>query len=284
MGNYRVSGYIDSIQARREPVKVKISTGQFKTASFASTWNRPKLMEWDHEPGLRDVRVFTDSHLASAHNDPSPRRIGLLIESPSVRPHAYKLAEASKPQFDTILTFKRDLLKQGRPFLFYPLGGTWIENWRIHPKSKMVSMLVSQKVGQRGHQLRHTVKSWEGIDTYGRGVDRYVTHKEDALRDYRFAIVIENCREDWYFSEKLIDCLSQGTVPLYWGCPDIGQFFNTAGIIQWTTIDQLRYKLKNLTEHDYARRMGAIVENFEAAKEYACPEDWICRRYPGLLS
>jgi hypothetical protein len=43
--------------------------------------------------------------------------------------------------------------------------------------------------------------------------------KAAALRDYMFSIVIENAQVGRYFTEKLIDAIALGTVPVYWGGP-----------------------------------------------------------------
>ena len=55
--------------------------------------------------------------------------------------------------------------------------------------------------------------------------------KADGLAPYRYSVVIENVRERNYFTEKLIDALLCGTVPIYWGCPNIGDFFDTTGMM-----------------------------------------------------
>jgi hypothetical protein len=49
-----------------------------------------------------------------------------------------------------------------------------------------------------------------------------VQAKRDVLSHYRFTISFENAREiESYISEKLFDCLLAGTIPVYWGAPNI---------------------------------------------------------------
>ena len=83
-----------------------------------------------------------------------------------------------------------------------------------------------------------------------------------------FSIVIENSKEDYYFTEKLTDCLLSGTIPIYWGCPSIGDFFNIKGMIIFDTLDELKEILNNLTIEKYKSMELYIKENFEKAKEY----------------
>jgi hypothetical protein len=48
-----------------------------------------------------------------------------------------------------------------------------------------------------------------------------------------FSIVFENASYDNYYTEKITDCFSNGTVPVYWGDPKIGESFDMGGIILW---------------------------------------------------
>ena len=49
-----------------------------------------------------------------------------------------------------------------------------------------------------------------------------VEAKQAALRRYRFTICFENaCGIDDYITEKLFDCLLAGTIPIYYGAPNI---------------------------------------------------------------
>jgi hypothetical protein len=57
------------------------------------------------------------------------------------------------------------------------------------------------------------------------------------LFNSQFHIAIESTSTINYFSEKLIDALITKTVPIYWGCPNIGDFFDTRGIISINDID-----------------------------------------------
>ena len=42
------------------------------------------------------------------------------------------------------------------------------------------------------------------------------------------------------FSEKLLDAMAVGTIPVYWGCPEIDKFFDKNGIITFNTIEELK--------------------------------------------
>jgi hypothetical protein len=68
------------------------------------------------------------------------------------------------------------------------------------------------------------------IAVLGRGYQPF-ENKQDGLLNYRYSVIIENVKEPDYFTEKLFDCLLCGTLPIYLGAPNIGDYFDVAGMI-----------------------------------------------------
>jgi hypothetical protein len=75
----------------------------------------------------------------------------------------------------------------------------------------------------------------------------------------------------------LIDCFLSGVVPIYWGCPSIGVFFNTSGIISFTHPRDLKSILTSIGADDYKTRHAAIEENHVLAQRYVYPEVHVWR-------
>lgn len=104
-----------------------------------------------------------------------------------------------------------------------------IETLFDQPKSKLISVIASNKSGSAGHRKRlafaQRLKEYFGdrIDFYGRGFTPMVD-KLDALKDYRFHVVLENSQQPHYFTEKMSDCVMAGCYPLYWGCTNIEDY------------------------------------------------------------
>ena len=90
---------------------------------------------------------------------------------------------------------------------------------------------------------------------------------------WQFNIAVESARENDYFTEKLVDCFLSKTVPVYWGCPNIGEYFDTAGMILVENADDLFNKLRALPPDAYAAMQDAIEKNFKKAQWYAKPLD-----------
>ncbi len=58
--------------------------------------------------------------------------------------------------------------------------------------------------------------------------------KFPLFETYQYSLVIENSSQPNYFTEKLIDCLITKTIPIYYGCPNISEYFDTTGWILLT--------------------------------------------------
>ncbi len=49
--------------------------------------------------------------------------------------------------------------------------------------------------------------------------------KDTALEPYDYSIAMENSSQPNYFTEKINDCYLAWSMPIYWGCPNINEFF-----------------------------------------------------------
>jgi hypothetical protein len=65
-----------------------------------------------------------------------------------------------------------------------------------------------------------------------------------------------------------LDCLLLKTIPLYWGCSNIGDYFDIDGIIMFNNVDDLIYKTNQLNENYYNNRKEIIDKNWKLALEY----------------
>ena len=91
----------------------------------------------------------------------------------------------------------------------------YIKEFGIHPKTKMASMITSNKRWTRQHEIRHdfAMANKDKIDVFGRGIQE-IPNKEIGLVDYRFSFCVENDTYNTYFTEKILDCFATGTLSL----------------------------------------------------------------------
>jgi len=233
-------------------------------------------MEW---PG---ITFFMDGWMFNpiVQKVKSRYKIGWLHEGRELHPENYAAAPGVLDAFDCILTYDETLLRRDPRFVKVIRGGSWVplSEWRLAPKSRLVSMILSDKHQTSGHRLRWEIADrWpsDSIEYFGaRGV-KFGTIKAIPYEAAAFAVVVEACRENNFFSEHLLDALAYGTIPLYWGCPNIGDYFSRAGFLCFETLEELSEILPRLSLRVYENMRGAAEGNLREAMHYMITEDWI---------
>lgn len=140
-------------------------------------------------------------------------------------------------------------------------------------KPHLVSLIASGKRDHEGHRLRHRIVERvrsEALDVavMGRGYAPFGA-KEEGLLPYRYSVVIENCREAGYFSEKLLDACLCRTVPIYWGAPDVGDYLDPRGLILCEDEDGLMEAIRGLEDRDISAFAPYLEENRRRAMDLA---------------
>jgi hypothetical protein len=241
-------------------------------------------IEWSWDiSSEEDVCFYVDSGIQNINSSKHNKNVCWLIEPIELIPNIYDFVVKNNNKFDYVFTHEKTLLSREQNFKLLPYGGCWIpESKRVMPeyKDKLVSIIASDKRFLSGHKLRHeTIRMFGSVlDVYGRGYSP-VESKLTVHEDYFFSVVIENCKRDYWFTEKLIDSLITGCMPIYWGCPSIGDFFDTNGMIIVDSIDCIENALDTITPDYYLERFESIVKNQELAKNYILAEQFIQKEY-----
>lgn len=275
-------------------LSIKIDDVLFAHGDYSTAIQQSQYIKWNRNLiiGNEDVAIWTDNSLHRVNNRVKTK-IGWLLESPAVSARQHEWIKTNVQYFDIVFTNNKDLLDMSDKFKFVPTGGCWIkpEDQQIYPKTKLISIIASNKNWTDGHRMRNvlvnliknsggyidTVKKHK-IDLYGRGFND-IPDKLTGLKDYMFSIVVENTKKDYYFTEKLIDCFMTGTIPIYWGCPSIGKFFDERGVLSFESVNELQENLRTLDESSYDSLLEYAKINFEKAKEYMIAEDYMYQKY-----
>lgn len=263
--------------------KLHILDSMFSHADSSCHGLKPEQFDWVREPNP-NVTFFSDSHVTQVDKHTSEKKIAWLLESPCLTYSSYKYVENNYNKFYKIFTFDKKLLDKCKNSELLPIGGCWIlsDDRQIHKKTKQTSFITSQKNFLPGHKLRHLViQEIKNIDVFGRGY-RDIENKIEGLKDYQFSIVIENCKSDYYFTEKLIDCFVTGTIPIYWGCPSIGNFFENEGIITFNDLNDLKVILNSLGG-EYEKRKKYVETNFKIATNFILADDNIYKKIKNII-
>ena len=188
----------------------------------------------------------------------------------------------NKNKFDVIYSFDEDVLKMCKNSKKFNFGSCWtltdgnknkcefeseyVNHCSLDKKFKL-SFIKSMKMQLPGHRFRFEVldvlkKSY----SFEKFIPNGIPFKFPLFEDSMFHISIENSQFTNYFTEKIIDCFMTYTIPIYWGCPNISEYFNMDGIITFQNLNELENILNNLTIEDYHKRKDAILENYQIAK------------------
>ena len=102
-------------------------------------------------------------------------------------------------------------------------------------------------------------------------IDIYIQDSEikNELFYSQFHIAIENMSSYNWFTEKLIDCFQTKTIPIYLGCPNIGDFFDTRGMFIVKNLDDITNVCNSITTETYHQMLPYIQENYERSFKYA---------------
>tara|TARA_Y100000592_G_scaffold30536_2_gene48619 strand:+ start:24128 stop:25903 length:1776 start_codon:yes stop_codon:yes gene_type:complete len=248
------------------------------TATGVKMWGKPQKIEFiKNKMNYDGITFFVDDYISNinlvkAVN--SKYKVAWLLEPKELKPNPYMAVEHHSDEFDLVITHDSQLIQRFKNCKHIQQAECRVahEDWGIHKKDKMVSLIAANKKMMEGHRFRFTVAeklhAKHNFDLYGAAFNNRFENKTDALKDYYFSITIHNTIQDNFFTDGIVDCFALGTIPIFRGCPNIGKFFNKDGIICFNTIDELDVILTNLTEKDYYDRIEAVKENYEISKRF----------------
>ncbi len=157
---------------------------------------------------------------------------------------------------------------------FYGIGPDYTRSWdemEAHPptaKTGLISTVCStkkQKNTVHARRYAFTMKLKEvmpELELFGRGI-RPLSDKAEALDSFRYHVVIENFQGRDHWSEKLADAFLGHTLPFYFGCPNVGDYFPADSLIAIDPFDEQRsigVIRDAIASGEYERRLEAVSE------------------------
>jgi len=203
---------------------------------------------------LRGRRSFERSRRAfvRVHARMFSRAILLQLEPPTITPWPYRHFDSIERSgiYTDFFLLTRGEHDRARYFNYYQFCSKEIVSPLFtRPKRKFLTMinsnalphtLANELYGERIRAIRY-FGAVDGFDLYGYRWDRMPRHpfyfwagrsvrrawrgtvpdKLKTMSEYRFSLCFENCIAPGYISEKLFDCLATGSIPIYYGAPDV---------------------------------------------------------------
>jgi hypothetical protein len=279
--------------------KLKASWSPFPPEYSSCSSLKPKFFEWSKSEGI--ASVWIDNNILN-HRGNKNGNFGWFCESSEILPdlkiNLMSNYQVLRNHFQNIFTCDSEIIsKDPSFFLFNPPGSNlpWTNpnNYRIHEKTKLCSMVCSSKDMTTGHKLRLGValNVKDKIDLFGgaHGSSRsgngigpsgdWWRSRDESLAPYMFSFVFENASYNNYYTEKITDCFANGTIPVYWGDPKIGETFNMEGIILW----KKDFDVSKLTQDLYHEKKEAISNNLDVVKRLESADDTLYNKILSLL-
>lgn len=239
------------------------------------------LKELPNDEFDESVELWVDG-FNNVINSKSKYKIMVWVEPEELQPLRNKIIEYAK-HFDYILTYDEVLLNSVDNTVLLEYGTSWIDwsNYEFR-KEFNISTVCGNKRQLPGHRLRHVLWGRQNeIHTpkkffFSKGAYNLkkpntleLVGRKEEMFNSMFHICIENVGKNYFFTEKLIDSFVTKTIPIYLGCPNIGNYFNTKGMFVVDNINNIINICNNITENDYTNRLLYIEENYEKAIKLA---------------
>lgn len=92
---------------------------------------------------------------------------------------------------------------------------------------------------------------------------QYNTHEfRDYVKQFKFMIAMENSHEETYITEKIIQPILSGSIPVYWGSNRVLDYFNEQRILRLPdghpdSITTLIHRMRTMTNTEWLQRVNA---------------------------
>ena len=204
--------------------------------------------------------------------DTAPYKVFWQHEPPEIVDNIDKLIKNAK-FYDLILTWHQRVLSECGNAKFFPMGSVWTPESDMSHKKFAASFITSSKTMCWGHQYRQDIynllpEAVRELKITKHRSPPWLPNKLGLLEPFQFHIVMENAMHNNFFSEKVNDAFATKTFPLYYGCPNLADFYNPDGFMKWDSPRDLTDILKGLRPEFYESRRAAIEENYERAQKY----------------
>lgn len=228
-----------------------------------------------------DTIICVDRYLSNPST--SNRHWFIQVEPEAIIPQQDFLIQYSK-HYEKILTFNQKILDNCPNAIKYVYGTTWIteKNIDVSLKKFKLSSITGHKQWAPGHMFRIDLYKHQTLCTvpsvFYRSDKIGSLHNNPILgsskfplfETFQFSLVIENSRQINYFTEKLCDCLITKTIPIYYGAPNIAEYFDTTGwiILDNENVDEAIKKIGTLTPDWYSKYTSTIEKNYKKVQTY----------------
>jgi hypothetical protein len=159
----------------------------------------------------------------------------------------YYTPESFPPDYlfcDYAISFEREDTQRNLRFPLYNLYGDMSS--LLSPKkpyaevkkkhTRFCNMVVTNARATKRIDFFHKLSKYKQVDSGGKYLNNIggpIGDKKEFISNYKFTFSFENKIYPGYTTEKLVEPMFCGSMPIYWGNPHIAEEFNTKSFINW---------------------------------------------------
>ena len=128
-----------------------------------------------------------------------------------------------------------------------------IHKEKINKREKFCNFIYSNggadEKRENFYKLLSTYKKIDSGGKYLNNIGKSVKDKYEFQKQYKFSIAFENSSSIGYTTEKLVEAKAAGTIPIYWGNPEIAEEFNSKSFInchEYKSFDEVIEEIKRI--------------------------------------
>ena len=269
--------------------------------TYRVTWSRAVLPASD---AVVYFNHYTFDRRMHQNICPDALKILYMYEPPAIDPMQY--TQRVWRQFDAILTWNTYLTESSPAFTFeagayfdLPYCSDYgVQRVAVRPdparRERAICQICGDKYSLADEEIyseRRRVARWfdkhaaTRMDVFGRppmDTPNYrgeCGNKAGTLARYRYALCFENTYHPlWtrgYLTEKILDCMAAGTIPVYYGCSNIEQLVPPDCFIDYrrfNALEELDACLQQLSDEEYlgyVERMGRFLDAYNAPERHS---------------
>ncbi len=107
-------------------------------------------------------------------------------------------------------------------------------------------------------QFFSLLSEYKRVDSGGRYMNnlpggRPVDNKLEFQRNYKFSLAFENSMHKGYTTEKILQAFAAGTIPIYWGDPDVAKEFNAKAFVncmEYGSPEEIVERIRKIDQND----------------------------------
>lgn len=178
--------------------------------------------------------MFDEPPRGFVTNVPRSRRIAFLSEPPEIKVYRPRFLE----QFGVVIApmpvpgYSGTVIRthSALPWFYATEDLCGLRAMQPMPKSSDVSVVITRKTKTPQHrarlqfveQLKHRLG--DRLHVFGLGFHP-IANKQEAIDPFKYHLALENTTQEHFWTEKVADPYLGWSLPLYSGCPNLGDYF-----------------------------------------------------------